>query len=178
MAYLRALQRGDGMAARALCVGTVEQKQWAQSLAVMIGGMRSFDQALYKKFGPRFVQVHVDMRDALRTLAEEPIELIRDAAPQIDGDHARIDPTHNGFTSRYQQSIFLQKTPQGWRIDPLQTYAKNANADELKKISESFDAYRQGGEAFRSVASEVLAGHFKSIDEANRALAERMSDGN
>ena len=175
MVYLKAVQHADGATARAVSVGTADQKKWVDAMVAMVEGMRKFDDALYARFGRITHQVHVDMHDALWALADQPVELMKDAKVTNDEEKGWIDPPRRGFTSHFQPTLYLKHDKQGWKIDLLKTYADKVPPDKLQEVSESYRQYRAIGEVFQSVARDVSAGRFHSIDEAARALAERMA---
>lgn len=178
VAFLKAIQNADPNAADALSIGTTEQKGWVRSLALMVGGMRAFDKALYARFGPIIDQVHLDMGDSLRILIDQAVTDISEGSVTANEDDARIEPKRHGFASRQVPSIFLRKGPKGWRVDVLKTYAPDTPPGQLAELTHSFDQYRRLGQAFNATANDILAKRFKTEDEAVRALAERLKEVN
>ncbi len=176
LAYVRAIQRADGGIARGVAVGSADQKQWIDALVAMVDGMRRFDNSLYAKFGRISSQVHVDMRDALRALADEPVDLVADGNVVSSDTRARIDPPRRGFTSHFQPSIYLLLEKGMWKVDLAQTYAQGVSPEKLKDVSDNFRRYRQFGEVFRQVVRDVSGGQFRSVNEASQALADRLAE--
>lgn len=174
IAYLSAIRRADAPAARALTLGTADQKQWPDALVAMVDGMRSFDKALYARFGPMVDQLHTEMEDGIRALADQPLEAIADGELASDGEKARIDPHRSGFATRHITSLYLTREKYGWYVDLAKTYAEDVPPEKLSDVSAVFREYRKYGEAFRVTARDVLAKRFRSSDEAARVLGERI----
>lgn len=176
LSYLRAVQYQDVKTARAVSIGTLEEKSWIDSLCTMLDGMRRYDAALTAKFGHVTNQIHVDLWESIRGLADQPVELIAEGQESGDGQQARIDPPRRGFKSHSQGSIYLRKDPQGWKVDLAQTYAKDVPPDQLETISAGFLQTRLFGQVFQKTARDVQSGQFKSMKEATKALAERLAE--
>jgi hypothetical protein len=175
LVYLKAIQRADSATARSVSVGSPDQKRWVDSLTIMINGLRSYDNALYAKFGKMSHQVHTDLADSLMLLADGPVTWIgEDGIPVFDDTHARIDPKGKSFAARKAPSIYLSRGKTGWMVNLQDTYAQGATPEQLRQIAASYDLFREIGQAMRAAAGDVLAGKFHSIDEASQALAERM----
>jgi|SRR5665213_1221253 len=174
LVYLKAIQRGDAATAKKVSFGTPEQKGWVDALAIMVDGMRSFDNALYAKFGRFSNQVHTDLADSLMMLADGPVVWIGNGPVSFDDMKARIDPKKMGFASRSQPSIYLLLKKYGWEVDLEQTYADGATPEQLKQISANYAMYRELGQAMRAGARDVMGGKFHSIEEASQALGERL----
>lgn len=175
LVYLKAIQRGDSTLARKVSVGSADEKRWVDALAVMVDGMRSFDNALYAKFGRYSHQVHTDLGNSLMMMADGPIEWIGEGSVAADDIKARIDPKRHGFASKFQPSLYLLLGKYGWQVNLEQTYASGATPAQLREMSASFAMYRQFGQALRATAREVMAGKFRSIDQANDALGARTA---
>jgi hypothetical protein len=174
LVYLKAIQRGDAITARKVSVGTPDEKKWVDALAIMVDGMRSFDNALYGKFGRYSNQVHTDLGDSLMMLADGPVVWIGNGSVSYDDVKARIDPKRMGFASQSQPSVYLLLRKYGWEVNLEQTYADGATAAQLTQMSASYAMYREIGQAMRDAAREVMGGKYHSIEEASQALGERL----
>jgi hypothetical protein len=175
VAYLQAIQKGDGRTARALCIGTSEQMGWVDGRVTLVDGMRSFDKALYARFGNITLQVHTDMYESLTKLADIWVPAISDGAVSADDQKARIDPAHEGFFTRFVNPVYLKHVKEGWKVDLAQTYAASTPADEYPSISADYQQWRQFGEMFQAAARDVKAGRYGTVDEANQALLDRLA---
>ena len=191
LAYLKAIQRGDAATARAAAVGTEEELRWVDSIANMVDGMRVFDKALLARFSRVGYQIQVDLHESLRTLADEPVELIDQGTVEQADTAARIKPKLAGFTSHYQIPVVLALVKGQWKVDVEGTYIpapsgqellENSDADRKqrlaavrKELSASFAKFQQSADVFHDMAKDVKRGKFASIPEAEKALAERMA---
>src|SRR2546423_2076741 len=122
MSYVKALQYGDAATARAACTGTEEEMRWVDAMAAMVRGLRDINSALYAHFGPVSSQMHVDLEESIRTLADEPVELFENGVVQANDLQVRIIPQHKGFTSKFQTPLVLSKVKNVWKVDLEQTY--------------------------------------------------------
>ena len=132
LAYLTAVQSGNLAAARGASVGMLRRNGGWMHWSRWSMGWRSFDNALYAKFGQVTYQVHTDMHDSLLLLADQPVLLISNGAVATEGDRASIEPDRKGFTARFQPTIYLLREKSGWRVDLEQTYAGGARPNSLK----------------------------------------------
>lgn len=176
LTYLKAIQYEDVKMARAISIGTLEQKSWIDAYVAMLDGMRRYDTALTAKFGHIINQTHVDLQQNIREMADQPVELISAGSESGNDRQARIDPKRAGFLSHSQIPICLKKEKQGWMVDLAQTYAHEVPAQEMETISAKFRQTRIYGQIFQKMALDVKAGQFRNTDEANKALAARLSE--
>lgn len=174
LVYLVALQHADARTARSVSIGTYEQKQWVDDLATLVDGMRKYNNALYTKFGRIVLQIHTDLEEGLRVLVDEPVALVRDGKVVSNDQEARIDLPHRGFTADAQLPVWLRHEKQVWKVDLVKTYADQIPPARLGEVTKTYHRMRRFGEVFQAVAGDVLAGRFRTVDEANQSLLERM----
>jgi hypothetical protein len=174
MAYLQAIQKGDARTARALCVGTAQQKAWVDGRVTLVDGMRKFDDALYAKFGHITLQVHTDMHDSLTKLADIWVTCISDGKVTADDQKGYIEPAQHGFFTHFVNVVYVMHQKEGWKVDLAQTYAPDTPADQYARISNDYQQWQQFGEVFQAIARDVQAGRFHTVDDANQALLDRM----
>jgi hypothetical protein len=192
--YVRAIGRGDPATARAAAVGTEEQMRWIDALASLVDGLRQVNGAIYDYFGHNTGQIHTDLEESIRILADEPVELISNGGIQMNATQALITPQAHGFTSRDQLPIALSKIPnqQVWKVDLERTYVplpprerllimseqqkQDFAKDQRKQITEAMRKYQQIADVFHGVARDIRAKRFKSIEEVQQAMARRMGD--
>jgi hypothetical protein len=194
--YVKALQRGDAATARFIAKGTQEQMRWVDALAALVDGMRKLNEAMYNNFGRYTAQIHTDLEDSLRILADEPVVLISNGSIQRTATEATIYPQRQGisFTSRDQVPISVVKQPNKeiWNVDLEQTYVplpereklmtmnvqqrQDYAADQRKVITAAMKKYQQTADIFHGVARDVQNKRLKSIPEVEKALGERMAD--
>ena len=194
--YVKAIQRGDAPTARSIAKGTSEQMRWVDALASLVDGMRKLNEAMYDHFGRYTAQIHTDLEDSLRMLADEPVTIISNGSIQRTATEATIYAQHQGisFTSRDQVPISVVKQPNKeiWNVDLEQTYValpprenlitmtpkqkQDFAADQRKQITAAMKKYQQTADVFHSVARDVQNKRLKSIAEVEKALGERMAD--
>lgn len=176
-AYLKAIQRGDALAARSLSVGNSEQKTWVDAMASLIGAMRALDSAIYAKFGRVEFQIHTDLHESISALADEPLMLVAAGNVSEDGEIAKIDPDpkkKTTFTAKFQPSVYLLHKKNGWRVNLASTYAHDVAPEKMPEVSASYELYRRLANCIRANAGDVSAGRFKTVEEAEQSLAERI----
>ncbi|HET6249709.1 MAG TPA: hypothetical protein VFE47_18615 [Tepidisphaeraceae bacterium] len=174
LAYLKAIQAGDVRTARAACFGTPEQLQWVDARATLVAGMRQFDNALYAKFGNVTSQVHTDMHDSLLKLADVWVTSITDGTVDADDKTARITPARNGFFTHFANTIVLQHTKDGWKVDVANTYAEKGTPQDFAQITADCSQWKAWGDVFLDVTRYIRAGTYHTAAQAADALATRL----
>jgi hypothetical protein len=173
--YLSAIQRGDGSMARRVCIGTPEEKEWVDAIAATIDGLRKFNEALYASFGRVPSEVHVELEDRIRVLADEPVALVADAKVFEGQNDARVQPALHGFTSRSQLATYLRRDKAIWLVDIRRTYANAVPPNKLPEVNDKYVATMRFAKIFQSTARDVLARRFKTSNEAVAELALRIA---
>jgi hypothetical protein len=192
--YLRAIGRGDSATARSAAVGPEEEMRWVDALASLVDGLRQLNSSLYECFGPRTGQVHTDLEESIRILADEPVELISNGGIQMNATQALITPHRQGFTSKDQLPIAVTKLPdrQIWKVDLERTYVplpprerllsmgeqqkRDFDKEQRKQISEAMHKYQQIADVFHGVARDVRAKKFKTMEDFEQGLRDRMGN--
>jgi len=191
--YVKALQRGDSATARVICSGSEQELRWIDSLASLIDGIRQLNNALYDRFGRYTHQIHTDLEESLRILADEPVELISNGSIRVNATEALIQPTKAGFTAKDQMAIVLRKQSDReiWKVDLARTFVppaprdqlmlmsddqrKNYGKDQRAKISAAMEKYQETADVFHHIARDVRANRFKSIADVEAALGKEMA---
>ena len=172
LTFLKALKNADPDAAKAASVGTDPQKKWIDGYTALVEGMYRYDQALLARFGARAAQVDAQLKQALLLMGEAPIEGIEGATVREDErtGTAQIQPGLQGVRFASRPPMFVRKTgPKQWKVDLA------AEANDPKYDPAVADQYLQIARVMREMADEVKAGRFKSVDDAEAAMDERMS---
>ena len=191
--YVRAIGRGDSATARAAAMGPEEEMRWVDALASLVDSLRQLNGALYDAFGRTTGQIHTELEESIRILADEPVELISNGGIQMTATQALITPNAHGFTSRDQLPIAVTKVNQQiWKVDLEKTYVPLPPRDKLltmteqqrrdfakeqrKQITAAMRKYQEIADVFHGVARDVRAKRLKSIEQAEQAIKERMGD--
>ena len=192
--YVRAIGRGDSATARSAAMGSEEEMRWVDALSSLVDGLRQLNSALYEYFGPRTGQIHTDLEESIRILADEPVELISNGGIQMNATQAVITPRRQGFTSKDQLPIAVTKLAdrQIWKVDLERTYVplpprerllsmseqqkNDFEKDQRKQISQAMHKYQQIADVFHGVARDVRAKKFKTMEDFEKALRDRMGD--
>jgi len=192
--YVRAIGRGDSATARGAALGPEEEMKWVDALSSLVDGLRQLNSALYEYFGPYTSQIHTDLEESIRILADEPVELISNGGIQMNATQALITPRRQGFTSKDQLPIAVSKlaNQQIWKVDLERTYVplpprerllsmndqqkRDFEKEQRKQISDAMHKYQKIADVFHGVARDIRAKRFKTMDQFEQALRERMGD--
>ncbi len=191
MSYVKALQYGDAATAKAACTGTDEEMRWVDDMATMIRGLRELNSALYAAFGPISSQMHVDLEESIRSLADEPVEVFQNAVVHESENQARVVPQFKGLPTQSQAALIVRKLKGGWKVDLEKTYLHPASQNtllqmsaqqqgqyfkrQMLKVNASMHPFRVAGEIFSSVAQDVQAHRFKTQAAVSQAISQRVA---
>jgi hypothetical protein len=174
MTFVRAIGQGDAASAKAASLGTEQQKYWVVALAGMIDGLRQVDRALLKHFGAAAERIDIDLRDALRPLAEHAEAEVSAATFPEQGDEASLVPAGHLLSIQVPYAVLLRRENGLWKVDLPAVYANKPQLATALNPSE-MNILVKAGQELRQVAKEISAGKYKTLDAARSAINERMS---
>ena len=165
--FTRAIAAADAAGAKAASTGTDEQKQSIDALVGFIDGLRAYDQALMKHFGPRAIQVHTQIRQALEDIAEQPVRDFATPLVTQNDNQATVRAAYKNLKLSGRPPLVLTKTKAGWKVD----LAATARYDQRFTPAVARE-YRQASLALHQTARQVAAGKFRTVDEAQQGAAQ------
>ena len=175
LTFLTALKNGDPVTAKSVSVGSESQKKWIDGYTALIRAMLEYDQALVSRFGQRATAMDIELKQALATMADDPIAGIEGGTVQEDqrSGTAQVLPGMRGIRLAARPPMYLRKTSdKQWKVDLA------ASADDQRHDPKVAQQYQAAADVMRAVAREVAAGRFKSVDAADAAMDERMTKVN
>jgi hypothetical protein len=177
LTFVRAIGAGDPETAKAASLGTDRQKRWAVSTAIMVSGLRAFDAAITARFGPAAAGTHMSILNGLSSVTIEPEEAVKNADVQmsLDEQTARLVLKSTIYTAHMYYASRVRKTAQGWKVDLPAIFAANPQF-MMKNESPDLDQLVSIGNAMRSLAKEIRAGKYDTIDAAEAAAKAATSD--
>jgi hypothetical protein len=171
MAFLNSIARCDVAAAKAESLGTEQDKHWIDAMAALVGGLRDYDQALLSRFGRQAIPIDVDLKQAVTELVNEPMVRFQDGLVKESGDRAEVDAALGHIRLAAQPPMYLRRDKVGWKVD-----LTLMRRDTLH-TPESIEQYLMAGIALKIAARDVRAGHYKTLDEAQQAMADQPTHG-
>ncbi|HXE54949.1 MAG TPA: hypothetical protein VN541_18150, partial [Tepidisphaeraceae bacterium] len=166
--FARAIAAGDAAGARAASVGSDQEKKSIDILVSFIDGLRAYDQAMMNHFGPQAIQVHTQVNQALQDVAEQPVMDLEQPIVSQTGDRARVQPALKGqMKLAGRPAVLVRKTKAGWKVD----LAATAQADPRFSPAVT-QAYAQAAQALHQTARQVVAGQFKTVEEAQEGAGQ------
>ncbi len=177
LTFVRAIGMGDVETAKAASLGTDRQKRWAIDTADMVNGLLAFDHAMNARFGLAAVSVHMSIVNALTSLTVDPEDAVTAADVKMSDDRrsaeivavSRIYATHMFYACR------VRKDQQGWKVDLPRILQENPHFAQ-RNDSPDLDRLAQVGSAMRSLAANIKAGKYPTVDDAETA-ASQISPG-
>jgi hypothetical protein len=167
MAYLNAVARGDAAKARACAVGSEQDKQWIDGMVALLGGLRNYDQALVARFGQQAVPVDVDLKQAIFSMANQPIIRFQDGIVKESENTAEIDAAVGHIRLMAQRPVYLKRLPDGWKVD-LETMRQDPHHG-----SDAIGQYVAASKALNAAARDIRAGRYRTLDEAQQAIDQQ-----
>ena len=165
MTYLHAIAECDVETAKHASIGTEADKKWIDAMAALIGGLRSYDQALIERFGSQAIPTDVDIKQAITELTTQPIVLFRDGIVKAGDDTAEIDAALGRVRLAAQAPVYLKRQKDGWKVDL--TAARHDPAVVAK--------YLTAGHSLDRAARAIRSGRYRTLAEAEQAVGDQLS---
>jgi hypothetical protein len=166
--FTKALDEGDAAKLDAVTTGDPKQREWIHAFGAQLAGFKALETALAKKYGPAYAAT-----DAGKDIVEQ-IDDARDDDLRADLKKAKLAPAKGDVAILTLDEAApddhqgrLVRTAGGWKVD-LDSLAQYAAAGDLPVLQAM-------GRAAGDLARDVGAGTFASIDEAAKAVEERLT---
>lgn len=157
MAFVKAMEINDMEAFRAVTIGGEEEYKLFQPLVEMVGAAKKLEKAARDKFGKAG-------RIVVRNSPAVGLEVqIQESDVKVNGDTAIV--SHKGQEDA--DPLTLKKTSAGWKVDL--TAIKNRQS-----MSAAAPSMRKMQQVLTESATDIRAGKFKTPEEAEQAVLERM----
>jgi hypothetical protein len=163
-AFYRAIARADARTAKSASWGTEEDKKWIDGMTALISGLRSYDSAIVSRFSGQATTADIDLKQALLSLADEPLTQIDGGIVSEAPDTARIEPAFHGMRLTARPPIYLRKENGLWRVDLTAMRQSPSHDPEMTK------RLLEGGQALTRTARDIAAGKYKTFEAAQNAL--------
>ena len=165
LTFLKAIKQGDAQTAKNASIGNPQDKEWIDAMVALLKGLKAYDQALLARFGPKAGSVDVDLKQAIMTLAQDPVDRIDEGIVRQGEDTAEIDPAFRGMRLSVRPPIFLRLEKGLWKVDLPATAQQDPrfNPALVKR-------YLAAGKALHDAALLVSWGRYKTFDEAENAV--------
>jgi hypothetical protein len=166
LAFFKAIARGDVATADAASIGGEQDKKWTRAIIALIGGLKTYSDALGSRFGRQAASAQIDLHQAIVTLAQEPVMRLEGGIVHEADETAEVDPGLNGMRLTARAPVYLRKVNGAWKVD-LAAMAQDPQHDPSTTAR-----YLAGGVAMQKAARDITAGRYRTFDEAQQALAE------
>jgi len=167
-AFTKALDGGDPAKLDAVTTGDSKQQEWIHALGGQLAAFRELEAALAKKYGPAYAGTDAgkEIVDQIDEARDEDLraDLKKAKVGAVKGDSAVLvldEATPDDHQGR------LVRTAGGWKVD-LESLGPYASANDLPVL-------RAMAKAAGELAHDVGSGKFASIDEADKAIEERLT---
>jgi len=168
LTFLRAIAAGDAHTAQAASAGTPAQKECVVAMVSLVNGLRHYDQALLGRFGQEAVPADVDLRQALQSMTQDPITHVEGGIVSEANDAPLIYPAVGGMKLAAHAPMHMRKEGKIWKVDLA------AMSDEPRYSPEVGRRYRAAGKALSDAARHIRAGRYRTLGEAEQAVAQDM----
>ena len=146
----------------------MKQQEWIHALGGQLAAFRELEAALAKKYGPAYAGTNAGMEiiNQIDDARDEDLrtDLKKAKVGPVKGDSAVLvldEATPDDHQGR------LVRTAGGWKVD-LESLAQYASPGDVPVL-------RAMAKAAGELAHDVGAGKFASIDEASKAVEERLT---
>jgi hypothetical protein len=167
-AFTKALDAGEPAKLDAVSTGDLKQQEWIHALGGQLAAFRELEAALAKKYGPAYAGTNAGMEiiDQINDARDEDLraDLKKAKVGPVKGDSAVLlldEAAPDDHQGR------LVHTAGGWKVD-LESLAQYASAGDVPVL-------RAMAKAAGELAHDVGGGKFASIDEASKAVEERLT---
>lgn len=167
MVFLNAVGQGDAARARACSIGSDDDKRWIDGMTALLTGLRAYDQAMVGRFGQQAVPLDVDLKQAIFSMANEPIVWFQDGIVKEAEDTAEIDAAVGHVRLMAARPVYLKHDQHGWKVDLA---AMREHPDHRPETVAQFLA---AGKALQAAASEIRSGRYKTFGDAQQVLGNR-----
>lgn len=156
--FVRAMEADDMDAFRQVTIGNEEDYKLFQPLLSMTGAAKRLEKAARKRFG----------REGTKIVRESPalgLEVhVQESDVRVTGDTATL--RHKADAQA--DALPLKKTGDGWKVDL--TAISNR-----QKMSDAAATMTRVQQALEQVTQDILAGQFKTADEAQKSVSARLA---
>lgn len=168
LTYLNALAQCDVATAKSASVGTEEDKRWIDAMAALVGGLRSYQQALDQRFGNQAVQTDDDIRQALSEFTTQPIVRFQNGLVKEGPDTAEVQAAIGHIRLAAQSPVYLKREKDGWKVD------LTAMRQDPRHNPAVVAQYLAAGESLSDAAKAIRAGRYRTFAEAQQALGDQL----
>ena len=168
LTFFRAIAAGDARTARAASVGTDRDKQWIDGVIAMADALRTYSEAIRRRFGVEAAQEDTDIRQALLAMTQDPITQLDGGIVQEDASTARIDPALNQVRLASRAPVYLRKLKNSWKVDLKATVQADPSRD-----TQNAARYAEVARVLKQVAAEVRIGRYRSLAEVQQAIEQK-----
>ena len=156
--FVRAMEKDDMTAFRAVTVGTDEEYRLFEPLVGMVGAAKQLEKAAREKFGKQGSGI-------VRQSPALGIEVhVQESDVRVNGQTATL--RHRG--DEPSEALTLRQTSEGWKVDL--TAIKNR-----QKMTDAAAAMQKMREALLLCAADIRGGKYSAADQAERAVAGRIA---
>jgi hypothetical protein len=168
MTYLNAIAKCDSATAKSASVGTEADKRWIDAMTALIGGLRSYDQALVQRFGREAVQMDDEIRQAIAEFTTQPIVRFQDGLVSEGPDRAEIQAAIGHIRLAAQSPVYMKRQKDGWKVDL--TVLRQDPRHDPAVIAE----YLAAGESLSRAAKSIRQGRYGTFADAQQAVGDAM----
>jgi hypothetical protein len=168
LTYLNAVAQGDVETAKSASVGTEADKQWIDAMAALIGGLRSYDQALVQRFGNQAVQTDDEIRQAISDFATQPIVRFQNGLVSEGPDTAKIQAAVGHIRLAAQPPMYMKREKDGWKVD------LTAMREDPRRNPAVVAQYLAAGQSLAKAAEAIREGRYRTFAEAQQAFGDEM----
>jgi hypothetical protein len=156
--FVRAMEADDMDAFRQVTLGNDEDYKLFEPLLNMTGAAKRLEKAARTHFG----------KEGSKVVRESPaVELevhVQESDVKVNGDRATLKHKADGNGD----ALPLKKTAAGWKVD----LTAIPNRQQMSDAGPTMTRMQQ---TLEQAAADILEGKFKTPDEAEKAVAARMS---
>lgn len=166
MTYLNAIAKCDAATAKSASFGTEADKRWIDAMVALIGGLRSYDQALVQRFGHEAVQMDDEIRQAIAEFTTQPIVRFQNGLVSEGPDTAKIQAAVGHIRLAAQPPVYMKRQKDGWKVD-LTALRQDPRHDPAVVAQ-----YLAGGDSLSRAAKSIREGRYRTFADAQQALGD------
>ncbi|HSU67871.1 MAG TPA: hypothetical protein VLJ39_13425 [Tepidisphaeraceae bacterium] len=165
--FLNAIASGNAQAARYASIGSEEDKRWIDGRVGLINGLRNYDQALLSRFGQAAVATDLELKQAIQSLAQDPVMKFDGAIVHEGEDTAEIRAALKGVRLASEPPILMRKENGLWKVD------LTAMRQDPRHDPALVQQFALAGKALENAAQLIRSGRYRSIQEAQQAIEQQ-----
>ena len=159
LSFVRAMEANDMTAFRSVTLGADEDYKLFEPLLGMVGAAKNLERAAREKFGKAG---RVVVRDSPAVELEVHVQ---ESDVKVTAETAVL--THQGEEGA--EPLTLRHGKQGWKVDLTAIH----NRDQMATSAASMDRMR---EVLSGSAADIRSGKFKTAEEAEQVIVDRMRE--